>query len=49
MTGVPHVSHWSTYDEITSERFDELISFLIDYALRASEAYIPLPLRPARP
>jgi hypothetical protein len=45
MTGTPYVSHWSKYDEVTSERFDELVSFLIDYALKVSEAYIPLAVR----
>jgi len=45
ITGVPYVSHWSTYDGVSLEQFDELIAFLIDYALKVSEAYIPLAIR----
>lgn len=45
LTGVPYVSHWGTYDAVSSEQFDELIAFLIDYALKVSEAYIPLAIQ----
>ncbi|UWZ83617.1 hypothetical protein [Occallatibacter riparius] len=48
MTGQPFVSHWSvTYDHVTEERFSSFIDFLVDYALKASDVYIPRPLRSA--
>jgi hypothetical protein len=43
--GKPQVQHWSTYESVTLERFEELLSFLIDYALKVSEAYIPVVMR----
>jgi hypothetical protein len=45
MAGAPYVNHWSSYHNVTVESFDELILFLVDYALRVSEAYIPMPVR----
>jgi hypothetical protein len=41
MAGTHVVSHWSSYQNVTLEGFDELVLFLVDYALRVSEAYIP--------
>ncbi len=41
-TGKPSVQHRGIYDEITIERFDELISFLIDYAIKVTDSYIRL-------
>jgi hypothetical protein len=45
MTGIPYVNHWSTYQEVSLKNFDEFVSLLIDYALKVSEAYIPLTIR----
>jgi hypothetical protein len=41
-TGKPSVQHWRTYEEVDLERFDELVSFLIDYALKVGGSYIRL-------
>jgi len=50
MTGKPYVSHWSeTYDHVTLERFEGFIDFLVDYALKASDVYIPRPVRSVLP
>jgi hypothetical protein len=41
MAGTYTVMFWQSYDTVSLERFDDLIAFLIDYALKVSEAYIP--------
>jgi hypothetical protein len=43
--GTPSVALWRTYEDFTIEKFDDLISFLIDYALKVSEVYVPKTLR----
>jgi hypothetical protein len=42
MSKVPFFHHWSRYEDVSPESFDELVSFLIDYSLKVSEAYIQL-------
>jgi hypothetical protein len=39
--GSHQAQHWSTYEDVTTEMFEELVSFLIDYGLRVNGAYIP--------
>ena len=34
-----------TFDDMSVERFDELVAFLIDYALKISDSYISRPVR----
>ncbi|MGD0347385.1 MAG: hypothetical protein ABSA85_11550 [Terracidiphilus sp.] len=41
VAGTYTVQFWKSYENVSLERFDELIAFLIDYALKVSEAYIP--------
>lgn len=41
MAGTPIVTHWGTYEEVSLDKFEDLISFLIDYALKVSVVYIP--------
>jgi hypothetical protein len=41
-SGSPIVQHRSTYNEVSSEHFEGLISFLIDYGIKASGAYVPV-------
>jgi hypothetical protein len=43
--GAHYVNHRSLYQNVTIENFDELVLFLVEYALRASEAYIPVAVR----
>ena len=45
MAGTYTVQFWRSYENVSLERFDELIAFLIDYALKVSEAYIPKIIR----
>lgn len=45
MDGSHHAYHWTNYDDVSLEQFEEHLTFLIDYALKVSEAYIPTPLR----
>ncbi len=41
MAGTYTVVFAKSYESVSIERFDELTAFLIDYALKVSEAYIP--------
>jgi hypothetical protein len=41
MADTPIISHWNDYSPMTVEAFDELVDFLVDYALKSSEAYVP--------
>jgi len=47
MSGKHTVVMTGTYDNVSSEHFDNLLDFLIDYALKAEEAYIPVATGPA--
>jgi hypothetical protein len=40
-SGQPYVTHSGTYEAVSDENFAEMVEFLIDYAMRVSEAYIP--------
>jgi len=42
------VQHWTQYDDLPENVFEEQVSFLIDYALKASESYISIPARRLR-
>jgi len=48
VAGTYTVVLWRSYDNVPIEKFDNLISFLIDYALKVSEAYIPVQIRTSR-
>ena len=41
-TGQPTVQHRSDYEHVTAEVFNEFVEFLVDYALKSSEAYLPI-------
>jgi hypothetical protein len=40
-SGQPQVVHWGTYEAVSEQDFTEMVQFLVDYALRVSEAYVP--------
>lgn len=46
-SGAPIVQAWSDYQDLSVEEFEGQISFLIDYALKASESYVPSVVRNA--
>lgn len=48
MAGTYTVQLWQDYREVSLDRFDNLVSFLIDYALKMSEAYVPDVVRKRR-
>ncbi|MCU1336691.1 MAG: hypothetical protein JWO19_2272 [Bryobacterales bacterium] len=48
-SGKPEVIHTGTYQHISENAFDEMVAFLIDYALKANEAYIPNPSKASPP
>jgi len=45
ITGKYTVFSNRTFDSMSVQRFDELVAFLIDYALRISDSYISTPVR----
>ncbi len=47
MSGKYSVIMMRSYDDVPEEHFAESLDFLIDYALKAEEAYIPVPLVPS--
>jgi hypothetical protein len=44
-SGRPEIIHTSTYAHVSQATFDEMVNLLIDYAVKASEAYVPMPLK----
>jgi hypothetical protein len=42
-SGRSTVVHTSPYLHVSQTNFDEMVDFLVDYALKASEVYIPVP------
>ena len=38
-----------SYDHVSKDDFTELLDFLIEYALKAEEAYVPVATIPAVP
>jgi hypothetical protein len=47
ITGAPYVLAQSDYRDLPEEVFEEQISFLTDYAIKASESYVPSAVRNA--
>ena len=40
-SGQPQVVHSGTYEAVSEQTFTEMVTFLIDYAMRVSEVYVP--------
>jgi hypothetical protein len=49
LSGRSQVIYSSDYSHISETDFNDMVDFLIDYALKASEAYIPVPPRAGAP